>query len=54
MGKKILLVHWGGQNLNISVIFKSAMKNKTKIKENREFLHKIGFRENRFWFLVQL
>jgi len=34
--------------------FKSTVKNKRKIKEKLEFLQKICFRKNRFWFLVQL
>jgi len=45
-------VHWGGQNLKLPVVFKSAGKNKQKIKEKREFLHKIEIRKNRIWFLV--
>jgi len=34
------------------VVFKSAGKNKKIFKENRELLRKIGFQQNRFWFLV--
>ena len=37
----------GGPNSkNFPVVFKSALKNKRKIKEKREFLRKICFREN--------
>jgi len=36
------------------MVFKSTVKNKRKIKEKLEFLREICFRENRFWFLVQL
>jgi len=39
---------------NFPVVFKSAVKNKIKIKKKREFLLKICFRENLFWFLVKL
>jgi len=42
-----------GQNLKFPIVFKSTGKNKKKeIKETREFLLKIRFRQNRFWFLV--
>jgi len=34
------------------VVFKSAGKNNEKIKDKREFLRKIGFQLNGFWFLV--
>jgi len=44
----------GGQHLKFPIVFQSAGKNKIKIKGKREFLLKNGFRQNRYWFLVQL
>jgi len=37
------VVALGVKSKNCPEVFKSAMKNKRKIKENREFLRKIGF-----------
>jgi len=36
-------VHWGDQNLKFPIVFMDAGKNKKKIRENPEFLRKIGF-----------
>jgi len=36
----------------LPVIFKSTEKHIKKNKENQEFLRKISFRQNQFWFLV--
>jgi len=45
-------VHSGGQILKFSIFFKSVGKKNITIKEKRQFLSKIGFRQNRFWFLI--
>ncbi|KAF0766199.1 Uncharacterized protein FWK35_00011486 [Aphis craccivora] len=45
-------MHWGGHFLNFTIVFKSAEKNKKKIKEKREFLRKTSFRPNRFFYMV--
>jgi len=39
-------VRWEDQNLKLPMVFKSAGKNKMKIKEKREILLKIGFLQN--------
>jgi len=41
----------GGKKKNL-IVFEKAGKKKRKIKEKREILRKISFRQNRFWFLV--
>jgi len=45
MGKSIKLVYSGSKNLKLLVISKALRKTKT-FKEKREFLRKIGVRQN--------
>jgi hypothetical protein len=42
----------GVKSKNFTVVLKSAVKNKRKIKEKREFLRQIDFCENLFWLLA--
>ncbi|KAF0754148.1 Uncharacterized protein FWK35_00014211 [Aphis craccivora] len=47
------LVHSGGHFLIFQIVFKCARKNqKKKINEKREFLHKISFGPNRFFYMI--
>ncbi|KAF0759543.1 Uncharacterized protein FWK35_00007620 [Aphis craccivora] len=41
-----------GAFFEFPIVFKSARKNKKKIKEKREFLRKICFRPNRFFYMA--
>ncbi|KAF0754062.1 Uncharacterized protein FWK35_00026430, partial [Aphis craccivora] len=34
------------------IVFKSVRKNPKKVTEKKEFLRKISFRQNRFFFMV--